>query len=109
MRVEKLIDEIHNRIIRKRLKLQLKKLALTGNLYEVLTGIINTDVSFRDQDGFAKAIALHQINQDRMDRLKNEDILDYKAKRAGGKMAMIISYTALVITSYITLTNMFGI
>jgi hypothetical protein len=109
MRVERMIDNIHNRIIRKRLKLQLKKLAQTGNLYDVLTAIINTDVSFHDHDGFAKAIALHQINYDRMERLNNKEILDYKAKRAGGKMAMIISYTALVITSYITLTNMFGI
>lgn len=109
MRIEKLIDQIHNRIIRKRLKLQLKKYAQTGNLYEVLTAIINTDVTFHDQDGFAKAIALHQINQDRIDRLRNEDILDYRAKKAGGKMAMVISYTALVITSYITLSDMFGI
>ncbi|MFZ4542268.1 MAG: protein kinase domain-containing protein [Rickettsiales bacterium] len=109
MRIEKMIDTIHNRIIRKRLKLQLKKLAQNGNIYEVMTAIINTDVSFRDHDGFAKAIALHQINQDRMDRLKNEEILDYKAKRSGGKMAMIISYSILVITSYITISDMFGI
>ena len=109
MRVEKLIDQIHNRIIRKRLKLQLKKYALTGNLFEVMTSIINSDVTFHDQDGFSKAIALHQINQDRIERLRNEDILDYKAKRAGGKMAMIISYTALVITSYITLSNAFNL
>ncbi len=109
MRVEKLIDQIHNRIIRKRLKLQLKKYAQTGNLFEIMTAIINTDVTFHDQDGFAKAIALHQINQDRIDRLKNEDILDYKAKKAGGKMAMVISWAALAITSYITLTNMFGL
>ena len=109
MRVEKMIDTIHNRIIRKRLKLQLKKLAQTGNLFDVLTAIINVDVSFHDHDGFAKAIALHQINHDRMERLNNKEILDYKAKRAGGKMAMIISYLALVITSYITLTDMFGI
>ncbi len=109
MRIEKLIDTIHNRIIRKRLKLALKKLAQTGNLMDVMTAIVNTDVSFRDLDGFTKAIALHQMNQDRMDRLNNPDILAYKAKRAGGKMAMMISYFALAITSYITLTNMFGI
>ncbi len=109
MRIERMLDVIHNRIIRKRLKLQLKKLAQSGNLYEVLGAIINADVAFRDRDGFTKAIALHQINHDRMERLKNEDILEYKSKRAGGKMAMIISYIALVITSYISLTNVFGI
>jgi hypothetical protein len=109
MRIEKMIDEIHNRIIRKHLKLQLKKLASTGNLYEVMTAVINTDVSQRDNEGFAKAIALHQITHDRMAHLKNEAILDYKAKRSGGKMAMVISYTILLITSYITITNMYGI
>jgi hypothetical protein len=70
---------------------------------------MNTDVSFRDRDGYTKAIALHQINHTRMERLRNEEVLEYKSKRAGGKMAMIISYTALIITSYITITNMFGI
>lgn len=109
MRIEKMIDTIHNRIIRKRLKLQLKKYAQTGNLIEVLSAIINSDVSFHDLDGFSKAIALHQINHDRIDRLRNDAILDYKSKRAGGKMAMIISYTVLVITAYITITDMFGI
>lgn len=109
MRVERLIDAIHNRIIRKRLKLQLKKLAQTGYISEVLTAIINVDVAFRDYDGYTKAIALHQINHNRMELLENPEILDYKSKRAGGKLAMIISYTILVITSYITLTDMFGI
>ncbi len=109
MRIEKMIDTIHNRIIRKRLKLTLRKLAQTGQIMDVMTAIINTDVSFRDLDGFSKAIALHQMNYDRMARLNNPDIIAYKARRAGGKMAMVISYTALVITSYITLTDMFGI
>lgn len=109
MRIEKLIDTIHNRIIRKRLKLQLKRLALTGNLFEVLAAIVNTDVTHNDLDGFSKAIALHQFNYDRIDLLRNEDILDYKSKKAGGKMAMLISYTALMIVSYLTLTDVFGI
>ncbi len=108
LRIEKMIDTIHNRIIRKRLKLQLKKLALTGDLYEVMSAVINADVTHHDQDGFVKAIALHQFNHERINRLKNEDILEYKAKRSGGKMAMIISYAALVITSYITITSHFN-
>jgi hypothetical protein len=109
MRIEVMLDVIHNRVIRKRLKQQLRRLAASGNMYDVLTAIINSDVSYRDHEGFARAIALHQINNDRMELLTNEAILDYKAKRAGGKMAMIISYIALAITSYITLTDMFGI
>jgi serine/threonine protein kinase len=109
MRVEQMIDTIHNRLIRKRLKLQLKKQALTGNLFEVLATIMNVDVTERDLDGFANAIALHQFNYDRIERLKNEDILEFLAKRTGGKLAMSISYIALAITGYITFTDMFGI
>jgi hypothetical protein len=109
MRVEKMIDTIHNRIIRKRLKLQLKKFAQTGSLLDVMFAIINTEVTDRDHDGFVKAIALHQFNYERIERLKNEAVLDYKAKRAGGKMAMMISYAALIITSYITINNHYGI
>jgi eukaryotic-like serine/threonine-protein kinase len=109
MREEKMIDTIHNRILRKRLKLQLKKLALTGDIHEVMRAVINADVTHHDYDGFVKAIALHQFNHDRIERLQNEAILEYKAKRAGGKMAMIISYAALIITSYITITNHYGI
>lgn len=109
MRIERMIDEIHNRVIRKRLKLQLKKLANGGNVYDVLTAVLNADVSFHDHDGFTKAIALHQINYDRIERLSNPAILEYKSKRAGGKIAMIISYTVLTITSYITLTDILGI
>ncbi|MES2983822.1 MAG: protein kinase [Pseudomonadota bacterium] len=109
MRIEKMINEIHNRIIRKRLKLQLKGLAQSGNLYDVLTAIINIEVSQRDHEGFARAIALHQINTDRMDLLKNDQILDYKSRRAGGKMASVITFAALVITSYITIFNIYGL
>jgi hypothetical protein len=109
MRIEKMIDTIHNRIIRKRLKLQLRKLALTGNLFEIMAALMNEDVTERDGNGFANAIALHQINHERIERLRNDDILEYLSKRSGGKMAMMICYFALTITSYITLTNIFNI
>ncbi len=109
MRIEKMIDTIHNRIIRKRLKQQLKRLALTGDLFEVMTAIINGDVTYNDGDGFTKAIALHQINHERIEFLRNEAVLEYKAKRAGGKLAMSISFTVLMIVSYITLTDVAGI
>ncbi len=105
MRLEKMIDEIHNRIIRKQLKLQLKRLAQTGNLADVLGAIMNRAVIIRDHEGFSQAIALHQINHDRIERLRNDDILDYKAKKMGGKMAANICTIVLVITSYITITT----
>ncbi len=108
MRIEKMLDEIHNRILRKRLKLQLKRLASTGDLNELLVVIINQDIASRDYDGFAKAIALHQINQKKIERYENPRLIDHYAQEMGRKMAMIISYTALTITSYVVLSNLLG-
>lgn len=108
-RIEKMIDEIHNRVIRRRLKLQLKGLANTGNLNEVLGIIINPSIIQRDYNGFTHAIALHEINYKRIEVLNNPLLLEYKAKKTGGRMAMMISYTALVIVSFLTLTDSLGI
>lgn len=109
MRVEKMFEEIHNRIIRKRMKLQLKKLASTGKVIEVLSVIINREIIVRDTDGFSKAIAVHQFNQDRIERFQNQDILEYKARKMGGRMAAMICQFALAVMCYQTLTKLFGI
>lgn len=108
MRVEKMLDEIHNRVLRKRLKLQLKKLASTGNIGEVLSVIINRDIAQRDYEGFAHAIALHQINHKKIERYENPYLIEHYARDMGGKMATMISYIVLTITSYIVISNMLG-
>jgi hypothetical protein len=108
MRIEKMIDEIHNRVFRKRLKLQLKKLASTGNLNDVLGIIVNRDVATRDYEGFAQAIALHQINWKKIERFENPNLIDYRAREMGGKMATMVSYMVLTVTSYIVVSNMLG-
>ena len=109
MRIEKMIDEIHNRIIRKRLKLQLKKLASSGSLVEVLGSIINRDMVTRDLDGFSEALALHSLGQEKILRLENEDVVSFKARDMGGRIATNICYTAMVITGYIKLADMLGL
>ncbi|MFM9889459.1 MAG: protein kinase domain-containing protein [Rickettsiales bacterium] len=106
MRIEKMIDEIHNRVIRKRLKLQLKKLAGTGNISEVMSVIVNRDIVERDLSGFTQAIALHEINFKRIEMMNKQEILAFKANRMGGRMAVGISYTAFMITFFVTLTNL---
>jgi len=108
MRIEKMIDEIHNRVFRKRLKLQLRKLASTGDLDDVLGAIVNRDVATRDYEGFAKAIALHQINHKKIERFENPNLINHLANEMGGKMSTMMSYTVLVITSYIVITNALG-
>jgi hypothetical protein len=108
MRIEKMIDEIHNRVIRKRMKLQLKRIAQTGMLDDVLNAIINADVAQRDYEGFAKAIALHQINHNKIERFENPQIMEMRAKRMGGKMATMVSYVILTVTTYLVMTDLLG-
>ena len=108
MRIEKMIDLIHNRVIRKRQKLQLRKLAATGSLNEVLSSIVNREIVIRDTDGFVQALALHDINTKRIEFLQNPMVLEYKARKMGGRMAVTISYTALTIIGYMQMTKLLG-
>lgn len=108
MRIEKMIDEIHNRVFRKRLKLQLRKLASSGDLNDVLAAIINREVAARDYDGFAKAIALHQINHQKIERLENPRLLEHMANDLGGKISTMVAYIALVTVTYINISNALG-
>lgn len=109
MRVEKMIDEIHNRVIRKRQKLLLKRLASSGSLREVLSSIVNRDVVLRDTDGFAHALALYDINLRRIEYLQNPLILEYKSRKMGGKLAVTFSYIALTVMGYNALVSLLGI
>ena len=52
MRIEKMLDQIHNRGVRKQQKLQLKKLAMTGQLRTMVQAILNPQVMTSDTDGF---------------------------------------------------------
>ena len=109
MRIEKMIDQIHNRILRRRLKLQLKRLASSGDLSAVLGLLINSDIAQRDYDGFTKAIALHQINHKKIERFENPRLVELYARDSGGRMAMAISYVGLAIVTYLSFSHHFGI
>lgn len=109
MRVEIMLDDMHNRILRKDLKLQLKTLAATGKLSEVLATIFDRDVTERDAEGFAHAVALHQVNYKKIERFRNPRLMDYYARDLGGKMAMVIAYIILAVTSYIVIANATGL
>lgn len=108
MRLEKMIDEIHNRVLRKRLKLQLRKLASTGNLNDLLNAVLNREIATRDYEGFTRAIALHEINHKRIEKLENQRLLDHMAAELGGRMSTMISYVILVLTAYFVISGMLG-
>lgn len=109
MRVEKMLDEIHNRIMRRQFKQQLRKLASGGQLAEVLSAIVNRDMAQSDHEGFAQAIALHQINHARIERYQNIKTLEKRVNDMGGRLATMVSNTVLFITSIVVLTNIMGL
>lgn len=108
MRIEKMLDEIHNRTTRKELKLELKRLAQTGMLAEVLSAVVNRDIAVRDHEGYAKAIATHQINNAKIERFQNPNQIAKKANDLGGRLATTISGLALTVTFFIVLLNAMG-
>ncbi len=109
MHIERMMGEIHNRVIRKRQKLKLKKRAASGYIDDVLASLLNRDIGDRDADGFVHALALHEINHKRIQFLKNPKILEYKSRKLGGKMALMISYTALTLMVFHVLNTLFGV
>lgn len=109
MRIEKMLDEIHNRVTRKELKLELKRLAQSGVLADVLSAVVNRDIALRDHEGYAKAIATHQINTAKMERFQNKKLIEKSASELGGKLATTISGLALTITFIFVLLDVMGL
>lgn len=108
MRIEKMLDEIHNRVMRKQLKLQLKRLAASGNLADVLSAVVNREMALRDHDGFANAIAMHQINYSKIERFQNPKLIERHANDLGGRLATLISSMAFFVTLLYVIMDMFA-
>ena len=108
MRIERLMDQVHNRIIRKRMKMELKPAASEGMLGDVVSIIVNRDAVGRDQDGFAMAISLHSMNKNRIDRLLNKQVITNYSKHFGGQISTMIAYCILCIVSYFVLSDFMG-
>ena len=109
MRVEKMLDEIHNRTIRREMKQQLRALASTGSLNDVLSAVVNRDMALQDHEGFAKAIAIFQLNQAKIEKLRNPRLIDKQASDLGGKLASTISNFVLLITGCFVFGRLLGL
>lgn len=109
MRIEKMLDEIHNRVTRKELKMELKRLAQSGVLADVLSAVVNRDIALRDHEGYAKAIANHQINSAKIERFQNPKLIEKSATELGGRLATNISGIALTITFFVVLIDFMGL
>lgn len=109
MHIEKMLAEVHNRLIRKQQKLKLKKRAASGNINEVLVCVLNRDVGDEDNRGFVLAMAQHEINFKKMEFLNNPLIVQYRTRKMGGQMALMISYIALCVMSMRVISQLLGL
>lgn len=108
MRIEKVLGEIHNRVIRKRMKLELKPAAQDGVLGDLVSIIVNRDIINRDHDGFAMAISLYAVNKQRIGRLRDTAVVNSYARRFGGQISTTIAYIILTIMGYFVLSDFMG-
>ncbi len=108
MHIETMLDSIHNRSIRRKLKLQLKPAASSGYLSDVINIIISREIASRDHDGFSQAIAIYQVNGERISRLQNPKVIERMASELGSRIAFIMSYSILFVTCYVILSDFMG-
>lgn len=109
LRIEKMLNEIHNRTVRRELKLQLKRLASTGSLNEVLSALINREIMQSDHEGFARAIALHQLNHRKIEWFQNPTLINKRAQDFGGKLASSIALMSMVVVFFLVLSTSLGV
>lgn len=108
MRIETMLDSIHNRGFRRKLKLQLKPTATAGYINDVINIIVTREIASRDHSGFSHAIALYQVNSERIDKLQNPKVIEKMSAELGGRIAALMSYTILSVTAYIALSDVMG-
>lgn len=108
MRMEKMIDNIHNRAFRKRMKLQLKGAASAGYVNEMFLIIANREIAIRDYEGFQHATHLYNVNEHRIDQLRNPVVVEKLSNDLGGRISSVLAYIILCITMYFVMSDYLG-
>lgn len=101
MRIDKLIDNIHSRKLRKKIRENLKSAAKTGSISRVLAVMVENDLTRDDHNGFTRANAVYFHNQGKIEALRNQQTIDHMAKDLGGRIAVFTAYIILTITIYV--------
>jgi len=101
IRMEAMLENIHNRRLRRLIKKDLKTAAGTGYLSYVLGALIESKITRQDHIGFKKAHAIYQYNSERIKTLENQEMFSDLSHQMGGRLAMILAYLILTVTFYI--------
>jgi hypothetical protein len=95
--IEKL-DLLHSNNIKDALAHSIKRSAETGNIGEMLHGLLNIELLEKDMHGFAQAKQLYQRNQQEIKALKDQGVTKKHARKNGIKLASRVAATVFVVT-----------
>lgn len=107
LRIVPLIDNFHSRTIRRKLRSGLKTAAKSGELDKIFDLLMDMQTVQEDLQGFQKAVHLFTKNGKRIIKLENRKRLKNRADQFGLVLAMIVSYSTLLVTVAIVLRNFF--
>jgi serine/threonine protein kinase len=108
IRIESILNAVHNRIVRKQLLMQLKRIAVEGSINELMTILMNREMVIKDQQGFSLAISLFSINKKRIENLQEDSVIDVYSESLGGLISITLGYGILGVAGYFTLSSALG-
>ncbi|MFO0109386.1 MAG: hypothetical protein ACK52W_02475, partial [Alphaproteobacteria bacterium] len=108
IRIESILIAVHNRIVRKQLLMQLKRIAVEGSINELMTILMNREMALKDQQGFSLAISLFSINKKRIENLQEDSVIDVYSESLGGLISITLGYGILSVAGYFTLSSALG-
>lgn len=107
LRIVPLIDNFHSRTIRRKLRNGLKTAAKSGELDKIFDLLMDANTVQEDIQGFQKAVHLFTKNGKKIIKLENRKRLKNRADQFGLVLAMIVSYSTLLVTVTVVLKNFF--
>lgn len=108
IRIEALLEHIHNRTLRKRLKSKLKSAASSGDINEVLSILVNRDVIHADSEGFQKALSQHQMNNKAIQELRDTKRMQRLSLLLGSRLSSVVGYIILIASFYYIAAHLSG-
>lgn len=102
-RIEVMLENIHNRRLRKRIKQNLKAAATTGQISYVIALLLDSQIAREDFKGFSKAHALYHYNTERIQVLDDTEMFAELSGDLGGRLSIIFGYVVLAITFYFSI------
>jgi len=103
LRLMPLVDAIHKRSERRKLKKQLAETAASGLLKDIAAMLLNPEVFVADHNEFQKAVSVYQQTRKHITELKSNTLLMRYSRMTGRFIAQVIAYVVCLATMYYTM------